>query len=373
MDETRPPTLAEILDVELLAKHLDDGNIGMQRHPTEPLRILNYTARCQYNGAWDEVTRACRGLIVDDDDGVRARPFPKFHNLHEHAEGSAAGTIELAPPLLVIDKLDGSLGIAYRRPSDNRIAWSTRGSFVSDQAKWATEWWAGNLPVEHYTYLAEIIYPDNRIVVDYGDQANLTLLAVLDIASGKQLAPIHPTDSEPILETWPFGVVDTFGATADLGTIDRNARPDAEGYVVLSADHLTRVKLKADEYMRLHKLLTGVSNRTIWELLANGKSLASLIDRVPDEFADWLKATAADLQQQHAALTAAVAAEYQEAITACPVRRREDRGDFARAIANSPNRSLLFALLDGKPTSPLVWKLIKPERALPYTVDSETS
>jgi len=354
--------LDDLFDTDLLAFHVDAGHIARTRHPTEPLTILNYTQRCQFEGAWDEVTRACRGLIVADNGEVVARPFPKFHNLHEHGAESAAGPIDLTPPLRVYDKLDGSLGIAYRRPSDGRVAWSTRGSFESEQALWATQWWDdhGAELTEGLTYLAEIIYPGNRIVVDYGDRSEPTLLAALDIATGRQVE--HPP--------WPGPVVESFPMVDDLAVIDRNARPQAEGYVVLAADGLTRVKLKGDEYMRLHKLLTGMTNRTVWELLSNGTSLDEMLERVPDEFAAWLNTTVADLTNEHAILAGQARADYDAIRAMHPaVLDGQARGDFARSIQNHPHRSLLFALLDGKPIDALVWKLIKPERALPYATE----
>lgn len=357
--------LTQILDADLLARHVADRMVVAVRHPDEPLTLYNYTQRCQYEGAWDPVTRACRGLIVDADGMVRARPFPKFHNLHEHAPDSAAGPIELVPPLRVFDKLDGSLGIAYRRPSDDRIAWATRGSFISDQAKWATAWWERNGDdgriADDATYLVEIIYPDNRIVVDYAGRHALVLLAILDNVTGEHLAPRFPGD--PI--GWAHGqTVETFPAIDDMANLDRNARPSAEGYVVLSGDLKTRVKLKGDEYMRLHKLLTGVSNVTIWDLLRNGKPIDELLDVVPDEFAAWVRSTVAKLTAAHAALMAKAQAEHDRIDLTTP-----DRKTFAMEAVKSPNKALLFALADGKDAAGMAWRQVKPERTLPYTTE----
>ena len=112
--------LSDILDVDRLHYHLNERNVSAAHHPTEPLTIYNYTAACQYRGAWGPTTRLCRGLIVNRDSGeVVASPFPKFHNLSEHGDGAAAGALNLAPPLTVFDKLDGSLGIAYRPGSSD--------------------------------------------------------------------------------------------------------------------------------------------------------------------------------------------------------------------------------------------------------------
>ena len=128
----------------------------------------------------------CRGLIARGDGTIVARPFPKFFNLDEII---ARGESLPAEDFEVFDKLDGSLGILYHDSAGHpRIA--TRGSFLSEQAARGT-----GLLREKYgdlrfdpacTYLFEIIYPENRIVVDYAGLTDLVLLAVIDTDSGAE-------------------------------------------------------------------------------------------------------------------------------------------------------------------------------------------
>jgi RNA ligase len=89
-----------------LAEVIDAGLVRKQSHPELPLFILNYTASCQYSRSWNHVTKQCRGLIVDGNGFVVARPWPKFFNYGEHEEGA----FDLNAPAVVTDKLDGSLG-----------------------------------------------------------------------------------------------------------------------------------------------------------------------------------------------------------------------------------------------------------------------
>lgn len=362
--------LSDLIDLDELRRHIGNGYINVQRHPTEPLRIFNYSHACQYDQAWDPVTRACRGLIVDDDGTVVARPFPKFFNLSEHGTDSHAGPLHLEAPITVYDKADGSLGIAYRR-SDGGIAWATRGSFTSPQALWATAFWNRHanemdLNIEEYTFLAEIIYPDNRIVVDYGDTETLMFTAVLRKGTGEQVSDywIDTAGLGPF-----FRRVASFGLVSDPGDVDPNDRPDAEGYVLLSADRKTRVKVKADEYLRLHRLLTGVSSVTIWDLLRNGQSIRELIEVVPDEFATWVKKTVADLLETHVKHQHRAREAYDTHRHLLP-----DRKAFALEVLKDPDtKSLVFALADGKDITDAIWKQIKPERTLPFTDTQETA
>jgi len=71
---------------ETLHAYIAEGLLTEQRHPdADHLRIYNYTAPCQYSRAWDDVTRQCRGLILNTSRRrVSARPFPKFFNYEEH-------------------------------------------------------------------------------------------------------------------------------------------------------------------------------------------------------------------------------------------------------------------------------------------------
>ena len=72
------PLLSDILDPALLDAMLAQGFVRTQAHPTRPLAIYNYTEACQFAGVWNEVTLACRGLVVDTGTGVvLARPFAR--------------------------------------------------------------------------------------------------------------------------------------------------------------------------------------------------------------------------------------------------------------------------------------------------------
>lgn len=392
--------LSDLLDTDLLHAHVAGGLIRVQRHPTEPLRILNYTQRCQWAHAWDPVTRICRGLIIDDDDGIVARPLEKFFNLAEHqGVDPHAGPLHLEPPIAVYEKLDGSLGVAFRQPSDGRVAWATRGSFTSEQALWATEFWrareaeaaeeaeAAGVPVPELipdlsvvTVLAEIVYPENRIVVDYGDATQLVLLAVLDIKTGRHLFP--PTGGDPPLtaeeQMWTGGSITShMGYLAEIGAGILPEIDNAEGFVLLGANNV-RVKVKFPEYIRLHALLTGVTARTIWDHLRTGSSIDRLRESVPDEFLDWVNRTVDELDGAYEEAEDEVRAEYGALLRATGVDpdagiTRDQRKDFALAAASGNHTPAMFLLLDGndEKLATYLWARVRPERTTPFAVDPD--
>jgi len=390
-----------------LAAAIEAGHVSRKTHPTLPLSIYTYTRTAQYSRAWTPATIQCRGLIADDKTGeIIARPFPKFFNVGEHAHGfDYAPPLPTDEPFEVYDKVDGSLGIVFHYDGRWRVA--SKGSFISEQARWAQAWLDEGdtfLLTPGVTYLAEIVYPENRIVVDYGGRRDLVLLAAFD-ADGREIRLSYAAEDwqnlGTVVCTWPAVPLPDL-----LKLAEANARPDgqpttgmhAEGYVIRYASGL-RAKAKLAEYVRLHKILTGISERDIWRMLgmqkyadqppkhvakALGCSVAevtalagadrgpldALLETVPDEFDAWVRSVAARLEEQAVVLGERAAEEY-----AAIAHLVADRGEFARAaqrIDGQAVRACMFLMLDGRPTGLHLWRAIKPEASAPFVADDET-
>lgn len=258
------PHLGDLVDAALLADAVERGLVSVRAEG--PLRIYNYTPKATYDRGWNEATLTCRGLIVDDTDRVVARPFPKFFGPTE----PDAPAVPEGRPMVVTEKLDGSLGIAYHHP-DGGIRLATRGSLSSDQAVEATRIWGEKYVGVRFghgvTPLFEIIYPANRIVTDYGDMRDLVLLAVIDVRTGADL-PLEVID-------WPGprATRHDFGSLAELlGQVSSSQESAREGYVVRfdtgpHAPHV-RLKLKFPAYVVTHRMLTGLTAARVWEIVA---------------------------------------------------------------------------------------------------------
>lgn len=341
------PHISDLFDLADLAQAIGDGHVRVQVHPSLPLKIINYTERAQYERVWTDVTRQCRGLIVDEHGQVLARPYAKFFNYGEHPEGS----LDLAARAVVTDKLDGSLGILY--PVNGGHAIATRGSFSSDQALHATGLWqeryAGVTTVEPgITYLFEIIYPGNRIVCDYGDLDDLVLLGGVEIATGM-----------PVQVSWP-GPAATVFEYASLGeALKAPPRPGAEGLVVRFPDHgQLMTKIKQSDYVALHRTVTGLNARVVWERLGDGATPAEICEGLPDEFHSWVRDVAAELTGRRDQIVALAWAEHQGIVAALP--DGWTRKDYAKAAGRSRNRAWLFLLLDERDPSDKIWRTLRP-------------
>ena len=338
-------TLNSKLIQDTLQEMIAQGYIQKQHHPSAPLWIYNYTPLAQYERVWNAVTLQCRGLILDEDYRVVARPFPKFFNL-----GEMENQYIPDEPFEVYEKMDGSLGILYWLDDTPHIA--TRGSFTSDQAMFAErllhERYAASIPKldRSKTYLFEIIYPDNRIVVDYGDTKDIVLLAVIDTATG--------VDVE--LEDIGFPIVKRYDGIQDIYTLQALEQENREGFVIKFKSGL-RYKVKFEEYVRIHRIVTQVSSISIWEYLKTGQSFEEILEKVPDEFYDWVRKTQNHLLEKYNTIEAQCQADFKVLDT---------RKDTAMYFLSCTYPAVLFAMLDKKPYDPIIWKMLRPEYERPF-------
>lgn len=388
-----------------MAAAIEAGHVTRKAHPTLPLSIYTYTRAAQYSRQWNAATIRCRGLIVDDlTHEIVAWPFPKFFNVGEHDHGDDFAPPLPAEPFEVYDKVDGSLGIVFHYNGRWHVA--SKGSFTSEQAMWAQAWISTSDTSRlkpDITYLAEIIYPENRIVVDYGDRKDLVLLGAYNSKGEEGRLSWVDNDWKPIgsvVRTWPALPLPEL-----LKLAEANTRPDGtptsgistEGYVIRYANGL-RAKAKLAEYVRLHKVLTGVTERDIWRMVGmqryadqppklvakalgcpvdeitalqtTGHSpLDALLDAVPDEFDQWVRGVVGRLEYQLEERHGLLELMFQEV-----AHLSDDRGTFARAIQpirEPAMRAALFLRLDGRPTGLHLWRAVRPETTAPYVADDE--
>ena len=335
---------------KLTLKMIEEGYINVNKHPSADLYIYNYTNKTQFDWLWNEATLLCRGLILDGNWNIVARPFPKFFNLEERQPQSIP-----LEPFEVYEKMDGSLGLLYFLGDIPQIA--TRGSFKSEQAIKANEMLKKQYAHtfkhlnKNYTYLFEIIYPENRIVVNYGEDSKLVLLGIIDNATGQDL---------PLIDIG-FPLVKRYNGITDLTKIRALEEENREGFVIRFQSGF-RVKVKFDEYKRLHRIMANVSNKSIWESLMNGNSLDEMIEHVPDEFYDWVRATEKKFRTQYEAIESICKKEYQLFPT-----RKETAHYF---LTHCTYPAVLFNMLDGRDYTARIWRHLKPEFEKPF-MDNE--
>jgi RNA ligase len=313
----------------------------------DDLVLFSYTQSAQYEGRWNDFERMSRGLILNWKTGeIVARPFDKFFNWLENGEKASGHIVNIT------EKVDGSLGILYRHNGGFKVA--TRGSFDGEQATWATDFLNANYPMggflpNEYTLLFEIVYPENRIVVDYGHLEELFLLAARNRFTGEYL-PFFPDVYEIAQEFgFPLPQVYDFNRIEDIIAATDTLSAEHEGWVV-EFSRGQRFKFKGDRYKELHRIVTNASLKRVVESIRDGRYY-EMIAGVPDEFLRQIK----EWKQQVDAKVQEVRNATMQAFDAAPKETRKEFALWSRE--NHPNlMPYLFLMLDDRPIEPTIYK-----------------
>jgi len=188
----------------------------------------------------------------------------------------------------------------------------------------------------------------NRIVVDYGDYEGLVLLGAFDTKSGDEISrtELENLDGFELVTTYK-----TWNEGYDL--LKKEISKDKEGYVIRFNNGF-RMKIKGDEYLRLHKVMTEVSTKSVWEALSNGDDMENLLKDVPDEFYTKIKEYENELMREFNKIKN----EYTWYFFLIP---KEDKKEFALIAKESNHSSILFKMLNGKDVDSIIWKIIQPK------------
>ena len=272
-----------------ILKEVELGNVNRVIHPTLPLELFDYTRELQFGKVdWTIYSLVSRGLILcPQEHRIVALTFPKFFNFSqpatcdgENLNQNISDLITSGHKFVVKTKVDGSMGTIFN--FHNHWYVSTRGSFKSEQALWAMRWLTDNNVTPNLdpniTYLAEIIYKDNRIVIPY-DFEGLVLLTGYDLTTGQEITnPEHYVNFRHVEKH-------TFNSIDDMVNLCTTLPFNQEGFVV-RFDNGYRCKIKGTEYVRLHRLICNVTPTHIWECMLNGDDLEAIKIQLPEEIMD---------------------------------------------------------------------------------------
>lgn len=383
--------LTEYLGVsaEVLQDYINSGLINAHHHHEFPLVLFSYSRLAQYQNEWPEPVRKCRGLVVNETtDEIVARPFEKFFNLENEdiaarlvtmsgkgvAEESKMTSIAREPDF-IYEKMDGFMCTLYTWEGKEYIA--SKGSFHSPHALWATAQYhkqkTGAAWPEGYTPVFEGLTPSLRIVVDYGAREELVLIGLVNIETGEELTggalmlvgDLHGFRT-PEIYNMKLADANTASLKADVKNF--------EGYVavwVREGQTPFRLKIKYQDYLRIHRMVTGVSPKRVLEALMNGwtSELAEWSDESTPWFNKFVARWKSALEKKYNEIEVGVATAYTDIQKRAYDNVMElgtvglwNRKQWATAIKEYPEdlQSVLFALHDGKEIAPFIWKRVKP-------------
>lgn len=341
----------------------NNGYITIKGHPEDNnVVILNYTDLTTYERRWNKYTMSARGLILDltdvNDNGkiyILAKPFGKFFNYGENKDYEK--DIDFSDIESITEKMDGSLGISYFFNGEIRFA--TRGSFNSDQAIKATEMWRNkyadkfnwigyiNFP---YTMLVEIIYPQNRVVVDYKGMKDLVMLGItnLSIMKDEPLSVVKNLASNlgmPVTKEYRYDL-------HKLLKMKKTISANKEGWIIKFGNG-KRLKIKGDEYLKVHKAIYGLSDKAKVKAWAEN-SIDELIKSIPEEFREEIEELKRNLDIQ-LEITKSILSTIYIHTKEYTNASKENRKDFAKMVNQAINpeyRKFMFVMLDNNDELP---------------------
>ena len=329
------------VDLNKYFELMHQGLVYIKKHPQYPLFLLNYTPRTQYRQKWCKELVHARGLVVGEDGKILARPLPKFFNHYEINDLEKLQDEEYE----VFEKFDGSLVIMFHY--ENHPIFCTRGSFISEQAAKAQEIFRAkyrHISInKECTYCFEVIYPENKIVVNYEDVEDLFLISITHTSSGKEIN----------IDATGFKTVNKLDKTSIPAFLSGFEEANMEGYVVKYTKGLTnslRVKYKFNTYVEKHKG-KDITAKQIKDSLKKMKPID--LDVIPDECYEEVRTIIAEFEDQFKRKEKTIIEEYRE-IRSQNITSR----DVIEAIKQSEHSSILFAIHRKKPYDMLVWKLL---------------
>lgn len=277
---------------ELYAQLQEAVSVGQvkEHRGEENLHLYCYTDQTVYDSLWNPTTMIARGLILDVvAKEVVATPFPKFFNyqelsrLPENIQKTINVSDFISGPFEIFEKLDGSLIIIFYYNGQWKCA--TKGSLSSAQVHWAQKWLDSkdlSELIPGVTYLAEAIYPENRIVVHYGEKQGLVLLAAYD-ALGLEYST-ERLFASAIKLGWYIAEIHLYNSIYELLLKSGELSSNEEGWIVRASSSGQRLEIKGSEYCRVHRLISGLTPLAMWKSMRDMEDLDLLRRSLPEEF-----------------------------------------------------------------------------------------
>lgn len=203
----------------------------------------------------------------------------------------------------------------------------------------------------------------NRIVVDYGNMEELVLLGAIHTESGEEMK--YDSLTEINGHSFGFPIVQRYDGLKDFDKMKALNTDNKEGFVILFTNGF-RMKVKFEEYVRLHAIVTNVSNKIVWAHLRDGLSFEEMLDKVPDEFYDWVEDTKIMLERAYDAIELECFKKHNEISLEMGKLDTNTKKDFALRAVKFKYSGILFSMFDDKDYSKAIWNIIKPAYAKPF-------
>lgn len=254
------------LNLNELLQKISGSHITVEKHPKANFSIYGYHRKftSKEKNTWNNYTKLCRGLILDDLGNVIERPFEKFWTFRRHLSENVIVMSENRLLKLpneeprIFEKLDGTMGILYW--IDDYPYMASQRSFISLKAIHGSQIIQNKyLDVcrkldRQYTYIFEVIFPQNSLIVNYGNMHDIVLIGVIDKHTGL---------SKPVSDKYGFSIkkdlTSEYRGFKSLNDLEELNIKNMEG-LVLEYNTGERIKIKFPWYKKIHNELQKIVN-----------------------------------------------------------------------------------------------------------------
>jgi hypothetical protein len=115
-----------------------------------------------------------------------------------------------------------------------------------------------------WTYLYEMVFKKNKIVIDYGDYEGMTLLGCINNETGIEMPYGALLEEGARTKSVVVQQVTGFKTMEDLYVYCKTLPATQEGFVVTFSSGL-KIKIKGAEYCRIHKMVSRMTPLAFWE------------------------------------------------------------------------------------------------------------
>ena len=261
-------------------KKLTEEHFVKIKEYAEGLIVLNYD---QIYSPKNDITRECRGLILDKDFNVVSRSFDRFFNLGEQPDTQSHIDWNKA---LCHEKIDGSLIRIYNWNSTWYIA--TRGTAFAESVvngfgitfkelvlrginceEWEFQLVCDTSLDKDVTYICEIVSMENRVVKKYNQDA----LYFLSARNNKTFEYVENESRRNIIKLGvKFPKIMCFDTKESCENVVTHLKDLDEGYV-LYQDGIPVCKIKSPVYVAVHNIRgEGLNPKRISQIVLTGET-----------------------------------------------------------------------------------------------------
>jgi RNA ligase len=267
------PEIRKFSDIE---KYIDPNLFHIAEK--DGYRVINYHVSTpetfpDISDEKSKIVREFRGIIFDMDGNIIRRPLQKFKNLGESKE-TFLDNIDVSKPHKILNKIDGSMIAVFK--VGERIIFGTKLG-ETEVSRYPQEFAEARANYMQFvtaildtgaTPIFEWVSNKNRIVLDYGED-QLILTAIRKWYSGDYLS----YDQMKEYASWfEIPVVKMYNGVLSQSLIDKTRLSEGVEGVVVRFDDGGMVKLKADQYVAMHRAKSDInSEKNVVPLILDSK------------------------------------------------------------------------------------------------------